>query len=184
MAAGADPTLSTVDRIKRSLVGLRMPRALEVLDHVVRQLERGELSTLDAIEALLVEELTLRESRRIKTALVMARLSTVKTLAGFDFAFQPSLDRNRILALAELTFIDRSEVVHFTGPPGTGKSHLAIALGIEAVKAGRSVHFAALAARKSRIASGQVRTFPSAVTRPSSSTTQIAVVSRDTSSAA
>ncbi len=145
MAAGADPTRTRADRFKRSVVGVRLPRAVECLDAVLRQLERGELSTLDAIEALLAEELTLRESRRIKTALVMARLSTVKTLAGFDFAFQPSLDRNRILALAELAFIDRSEVVHFTGPPGTGKSHLSIALGIEAVKAGRSVHFATLA---------------------------------------
>ena len=55
---------------------------------------------------MLAEELTLRESRRIKTSLMMARLSTIKTLAGFDFSFQPSLDRNRILALAELKFID------------------------------------------------------------------------------
>ncbi|MBK1662642.1 IS21-like element helper ATPase IstB [Paracraurococcus ruber] len=142
---GADPTLSTVDRIKRSLVGLRMPRALECLDAVLRQVERGEIGTLEAIDTLLVDELTLRENRRIKTALVMARLSTMKTLAGFDFAFQPSLDRNRILALAGLDFITRHEVVHFTGPPGTGKSHLSIALGIEAVKAGRSVHFVSLA---------------------------------------
>jgi len=87
----------------------------------------------------------LRESRRIKTSLVMARLSNIKTLTGFDFAFQPSLDRNRILALAELKFIDRTEVVHFIGPPGTGKSHLSVALGVEAVKAGRSVHFLTLA---------------------------------------
>ena len=55
----------------------------------------------------------------------MARLATIKTLAGFDFSFQPSLDRNRILALAQLDFVDRHEVVHFLGPPGTGKSHLA-----------------------------------------------------------
>ncbi|WP_424140795.1 ATP-binding protein, partial [Roseomonas chloroacetimidivorans] len=75
----------------------------------------------------------------------MARLSTIKTLAGFDFAFQPSLDRNRILALAELKFIEHSEVVHFIGPPGTGKSHLSIALGVEAVRRGRSVHFITLA---------------------------------------
>jgi DNA replication protein DnaC len=69
----------------------------------------------------------------------------VKTLAGFDFTFQPSLDRNRILALAELKFIDRAEVVHLLGPPGTGKSHLATALAVEAVKAGKSVSFATLA---------------------------------------
>ena len=78
-------------------------------------------------------------------ALRMAKLSTIKTISGFDFSFQPSLDRNRILALAQLDFIDRSEVIHFLGPPGTGKSHLAAALGVEAVKAGRSVYFASLA---------------------------------------
>ena len=64
----------------------------------------------------------MRENRRVKMALQMARRSAVKTLAGFDFAFQPSLDRNRILALAELQFIDRAEVVHLIGPPGTGKT--------------------------------------------------------------
>src|SRR5437588_13032603 len=75
----------------------------------------------------------------------MGRLATIKTLAGFDFSFQPSLDGGRILALAELQFVNRREVVHFLGPPGTGKSHLAVALGIEAVKAGRSVYFTTLA---------------------------------------
>ena len=108
---------AVLERIRHSLVGLRMPRALEVLDRTVRQLERGEVSALDAIGTLLAEELTVRESRRIKTALVMARLTAVKTLAGFDFSFQPSLDRNRILTLAQLEFIDRNEVLHVLGPP-------------------------------------------------------------------
>ncbi len=81
----------------------------------------------------------------MKTALMLARLTAIKTLAGFDFSFQPSLDRNRILALAELKFIDRAEVVHLLGPPGTGKSHLATALAVEAVRAGRSVAFSTLA---------------------------------------
>jgi DNA replication protein DnaC len=145
MSAHAEIVPSLVERIKRSLVGLKMPCALEIVDATVRRIERGEVTPLEAIDALLNEELTLRENRRVKTALVMARLSTVKTLAGFDFAFQPSLDRNRILALAELSFIERCEVVHFLGPPGTGKSHLAVALGVEAVKAGRSVYFVTLA---------------------------------------
>jgi DNA replication protein DnaC len=89
--------------------------------------------------------MTVRESRRIKAALQMARLATIKTLSGFDFSFQPSLDRNRVLALAQLDFIDRHEVVHFIGQSGTGKSHLAAALGVEAVRAGRSVYFSPLA---------------------------------------
>ncbi len=134
-----------VDRAKRNLVGLKMPRALEILDVALRGIERGETTALEAIDILLAEELTLRENRRVKMALQMARLSAVKTLAGFDFSFQPSLDRNRIMALAELQFIDRAEAVHLIGPPGTGKTHLSLALGVEAVKAGRSVYFGSLA---------------------------------------
>jgi DNA replication protein DnaC len=145
VTAAPDIVPAVLDRIRQTLVGLRMPRAMEVLDQTVRQLECGQLSALEAIDTLLAEELTLRESRRIKTALVMARLTAVKTLAGFDFSFQPSLDRSRILTLAQLEFIDRNEVVHVLGPPGTGKSHLAVALGVEAVKAGRSVYFSTLA---------------------------------------
>jgi DNA replication protein DnaC len=136
---------ATLDRVRHSLVGLKMPRALEALDHVVRQIERGETSALEAIDTLLAEELTLREGSRIKAALRMARLTTVKTLQSYDFSFQPSLDRNRILALAQLDFISRHEVLHLLGPPGTGKSHLAVALGVEAVRAGRSVYFSPLA---------------------------------------
>jgi DNA replication protein DnaC len=136
---------SVLERIKQTMVALKMPRAIEILDATVRRLERGEMTALEAIDALLAEEFTLRENRRVKTALVMARLSTIKTLAGFDFSFQPSLDKNRIMALAELNFMDRTEVLHLVGPPGTGKSHLSVALGVEAIKAGRSVYFTTLA---------------------------------------
>jgi DNA replication protein DnaC len=134
-----------IERIRSYLVGLRMPRALETLDHIVQQLERGQISAIEAIDLLLAEEITVRESRRIKAALQMARLGSIKTLSGFDFSFQPSLDRNRVLALAQLDFIARHEVVHFIGQSGTGKSHLAAALGVEAVRAGHSVYFSPLA---------------------------------------
>ena len=134
-----------LDRIRQSLVGLRMPRALEALDHTVRELEQGKLSALEALDGLLAQEYVTREERRIGVALKTARLMPPKTLESFDFTFQPSLDRNRVLALAELDFIARAEVVHFLGPPGTGKSHLATALGVAAVKAGRSVYRCTLA---------------------------------------
>jgi len=136
---------STTDRIRRHLVGLKMPRALEALQTTLSRIEQGEVSALEAIEALLGEEYTTRESRRIKMALQTARLTTIKSLSGYDFSFQPGLDRHRVMALAELDFIERKQCVHFLGPPGTGKSHLAIALGFEAVKAGKSVFFATLA---------------------------------------
>jgi DNA replication protein DnaC len=87
----------------------------------------------------------LRENRRVKAALRIARLPVIKTLAGYDFSFQPSLDRNRVMALAGLDFINRAEVVHLLGPPGTGKSHIATALAVEAVISGKSVYFIPLA---------------------------------------
>ena len=147
--------LPVLECIRRTLVALRMPRALELLDHVVQQLERGQLSALELLDALLAEELSVRENSRIKAALRMGRLTTIKTLGGFDFAFQPSLERERVLALAELQFVDRREAVHFLGPPGTGKSHLAVALGIEAIKAGRSVYFTTLADLVSTLAKAE-----------------------------
>lgn len=93
---------SPVERIRRHLVGLKMPRALEMLDGALGRFEQGEGSLLDTLETLLGEEFTTRETRRIKMALQTARLGTVKTLSGYDFSFQPSLDRNRILTLAQL----------------------------------------------------------------------------------
>lgn len=134
-----------LESIRSTLVRLRMPRALEALDDTVRRLEQGTITALEAIDGLLTEELTIREGRRIGVALTTARLTPAKTLESFDFTFQPSLERERIMTLAQLGFIDRAEVVHFLGPPGTGKSHLATALGVAAVKAGKSVYRGSLA---------------------------------------
>lgn len=136
---------AVLESIRSTLVRLRMPRALEALDDTVRGLEQGTITALEAIDGLLTEELSFREGRRIGVALSTARLTPAKTLESFDFSFQPSLDRERIMALAGLGFIERAEVVHFLGPPGTGKSHLATALGVAAVKAGKSVYRCSLA---------------------------------------
>jgi DNA replication protein DnaC len=116
-----------------------------MLDATLRRIEQGQIDGVEVLDELLTEELSLRENRRIRAALRMARLPVVKTLAGFDFTFQPSLDRNRVMALAGLDFIARAEVIHLLGPPGTGKSHLATALAVEAVRAGKLVYFVALA---------------------------------------
>jgi hypothetical protein len=62
-----------------------------VLDATLRRIEQGQINGIEALDQLLIEELTVRENRRIKTALTLARLTAIKTLAGFDFAFKPSL---------------------------------------------------------------------------------------------
>ena len=117
---------------------------LESLAPVVRRIEHGETDALGVIHELLSGELAFRETRRAGVAPATARLTPPKTLEGFDFGFQPSLDRHRVLAPAQFEFIDRAETVHFPGPPGTGKSHPAPALGV-AAEAGRSVYRTSLA---------------------------------------
>jgi hypothetical protein len=68
-------------------------RALEMLDATLRRIEQGQIHGIEAVDELLLEELSLRENRRITAPLRMARLPVVKTLAGFDFAFLPSRNR-------------------------------------------------------------------------------------------
>ncbi|MEW6300142.1 MAG: IS21-like element helper ATPase IstB [Thermodesulfobacteriota bacterium] len=101
----------------------------------------GHLQLLDRLPE---EEIAAREERRIKNALKLAAFPFLKTLDAFDFAFQPSLERTRILDLAALGFVQRKENILFLGPPGVGKTHRAIALAIRACQHGVSVYFTAL----------------------------------------
>lgn len=110
---------------------------METPDHMVQRLERGEIGAF---------EVNCRKDRRVGVALTTARLTLPKTFESCDFTFLPSLDRDWIMALAQLDFfVMRAEVVHFLGPPGTGKSHLTTALGVAAVKRRKSVYRATLA---------------------------------------
>ena len=100
----------------------------------------------EAIEKLLGAQIELRNNRRLHSAMRSSRLPAVKTLAEFDFAFQPSIKREQIESLHELGFVDRAENVILLGPPGVGKSHLAIGLAIAAAESGRRVYYGTLAA--------------------------------------
>ncbi|AKB77539.1 Mobile element protein [Methanosarcina horonobensis HB-1 = JCM 15518] len=93
------------------------------------------------ISILFLTEKKHRESAAIERMMKSAVFPVRKTLEEFDFEFQKSIDKKVIEDLATLRFVHNSENVVFLGPPGVGKSHLAIALGIEVAKAGISVHF-------------------------------------------
>lgn len=132
------------ERIQAQLVDLHMPGALEALDAVLSSADSG-LSASEAIETLLGAQITLRNNRRLQAAMRSSRLPAVKTLAAFDFSFQPSLKREQIESLHELGFVERRENVILLGPPGVGKTHLAISLAIAAAQNGRRVYYSSLA---------------------------------------
>ena len=138
-------TASVRERLRAQLADLKMPGALEALDAILARIDGGHLAAADALEALLGAQITLRNARRLVATMRSSRLPAVKTLGDFDFTFQPSLKREQMDSLHTLGFIERKENVIFLGPPGVGKTHLAIALAIAAAQSGRRVYYGTLA---------------------------------------
>ena len=105
MSAAADRR----NRLRAMLADLKMPGALEAVDGILAQADSGAATASEAMEELLNAQIVLRNNRRLQTAMRASRLPAVKTLAQFDFAFQPSIKREQIESLHELGFVDRAE---------------------------------------------------------------------------
>jgi len=132
------------DAIRSMLADLKMPGSLEAVDGILGEIDGGKLAASEAINRLLSAQITLRNNRRLQAAMRSSRLPAVKTLETFDFSFQPSIKREQIESLHELGFIDRKENVVLLGPPGVGKTHLAVSLAIAAAQRGRRVYYGTL----------------------------------------
>lgn len=132
------------EAIRAMLADLKMPGALEAVDGVLSDVDSGALTAAEAIALVLGAQIRLRNNRRLQAAMRASRLPAVKTLEGFDFSFQPSIRREQIESLHELGFLERRENVVLLGPPGVGKTHLAISLAIAAAQSGRRVYYGTL----------------------------------------
>jgi DNA replication protein DnaC len=132
------------DAIRGMLADLKMPGSLEAIDSILSDIDGGRLAATEAMNRLLSAQISLRNNRRLQAAMRSSRLPAVKTLESFDFSFQPSIKREQIESLHELGFIDRKENVVLLGPPGVGKTHIAISLAIAAAQAGRRVYYGTL----------------------------------------
>ncbi len=133
------------NRIEANLTRLRLPRIREILDSIVKSAEQNSQSYLSFLDDLLEEEVAQKEQRRIETALKISGLPFTKGIDEFDFTFQPKLDRRRVMSLFDLTFIRQNGNVIFLGPPGVGKTHLAVSLALKACQAGMSIYFTTMA---------------------------------------
>jgi len=130
-----------LDRIQSSLSRLKLSRMGEILEQTIKISEKEGKSYLSFLKELLEEEVACKEQRRVETALKISGLPFIKSIDEFDFNFQPKLNRQKVMSLFDLTFIQEKGNVIFLGPPGVGKTHLAVSLALKACQAGMSIYF-------------------------------------------
>jgi DNA replication protein DnaC len=130
-----------LDKLHLVLGELRLTEVDALLESHLQRAAQGDRSYADFLLEVLEAEVRARQEGRYQQAVKRARLPFVKTLDQFDFTFQPSIDQAQMRELQTLRFVHEASNVLFLGPPGVGKTHLAVALAVEAVKAGFSAQF-------------------------------------------
>jgi DNA replication protein DnaC len=147
--AAAVPTAMTnpaqIERLGEHLRKLRLLKRGERLEALLQQAASQELPYADFLEQVLGEEVAAKTSKNIAMRTAMARFPFVKPLETFEFGYQPSIDRKQVLELASCHFIEHGDNVIVLGPPGVGKTHLAVSLGLKAIEAGYRVLFTSAA---------------------------------------
>jgi DNA replication protein DnaC len=145
-----------LERMQEHLQRLRLFKSRERLEALLQDAGAKEWSYADFLDAVLSEEVASKTAKHITMRTSLARFPFVKTLEAFDFSYQPALDKKQLQALATCRFVETGENVILLGPPGVGKTHLAVALGLKAIQQGYRVLFttaAALISTLSRAAS-------------------------------
>ncbi len=137
----AKTTPPVLDPLDVMLTRLQLPGIRDQLDNLLDEAARANLSARETLALLCEREIARKDHRRIDMALKLAHFPAVKDLASFDFEAQPSVDPKQIRDLAAGRWIANGENLLLLGPPGVGKSHLAIALGREVILAGYAVQF-------------------------------------------
>jgi DNA replication protein DnaC len=137
----ATVTPAQLERLGEHLKKLRLLKSGERLEAMLQHAASQELPYADFLEQVLGEEVSAKASKNIAMRTAMARFPFVKPLETFDFSYQPSIDKKQVLSLASCHFIEHGDNVLVLGPPGVGKSHLAVSLGLKAIAAGYRVLF-------------------------------------------
>jgi len=152
MSDGLDPT---EERVVNALKRLQLTHLRETLPAVLSEAARGEWTYLEFLDRALQREVDSKQDKRVRMGLQIAHFPCVRTLEGFDFSLQPSVDERLIQELATGNFLAHGEAVLMLGPPGVGKTHLAIGLGRKVVERGHTVRFTTATALLSTLAKAE-----------------------------
>lgn len=131
-------------RIRATAAKLGLSHLGESITSYVSRADASQMAYLDFLDLVLEEELAVREERRFRHALRLSKMPHHKTVEEYDFAYQPELDPRKVRDLATLSFVETETNVALLGPPGVGKTHLAVALAVAACRAGFTVYFTTL----------------------------------------
>jgi DNA replication protein DnaC len=133
--------MTVIERLQSTLAGLGLTAVEARLESLLEQAAKAEPSYADFLLDVVGAEAEARRARYLKTRLQLAHLPYVKTFAQFDLSFQPSIDERQIRELQTLRFVHEASNVILLGPPGVGKTHLAVALAEAAIQAGQAAYF-------------------------------------------
>ena len=133
--------MNTYNSLINNLETLKLNRIKENIDQFLDMIADGRKTALDAIYELTEMELSFRKEQAITGCVKVANFPYLKEINEFDFSFQPSIDKSKIMDLMTLRFIEKGENVIFCGTPGVGKTNLAVSIGIEAAKHRYCVYF-------------------------------------------
>jgi DNA replication protein DnaC len=134
-------TPAQLERLQEHCQRLRLFKSRERLEALLQDATAKEWNVADFLEAVLTEEVTSKTEKHVAMRTSLARFPFVKTLESFDWSYQPSLDKKQLQTLATCRFVETGENVILLGPPGVGKTHLAVGLGLKAIQHGYRVLF-------------------------------------------
>jgi len=129
------------EKLIGNLEKLKLNRIKEILDNYIERVNKENISFTEALYYLINEEAQFKEDNSLEIRTRIAGFPYRKSMEEFDFSYQPSIDIKQINELRTMRFVENRENVIFLGPPGVGKTHLAIALGIEAIRNNYSVYY-------------------------------------------
>lgn len=133
--------MNNYNRLLNNLETLKMEGMIKNLDNIIDRNVKGELEFIDALYELTHYQLEEKKIKEIAWCIQWGSFPANKSLEEFDFSFQPSINKERIYSFKTLRFVEKQENILFIGSPGVGKTHLAIAIGIEAAKQKQQVRF-------------------------------------------